>query len=51
MGLWFWTAVANKHTEICEEIAKELKVDVKLVEKHYKEMLENIEKELEENKD
>lgn len=42
MGFWFLESFGNKDTMIVEEIAKEHKVDVKIVEKHYKEMLEKI---------
>lgn len=44
MGAWFLTAWGEKDTAIVEEIAKLHKVDVKTVEKHYREMLKNIEK-------
>lgn len=42
MGFFFLEAYGNEDTMIIEEIAKLHKVDVKVVEKHYKEMLENI---------
>lgn len=46
MGLFFLQSFGDKDTMIVEEIAKEHKVDVKIVEKHYKEMLEKIHNEV-----
>lgn len=46
MGVFFLQAWGEKDTAIIEEIAKLHKVDVKTVEKHYKEMLKNIEKDV-----
>lgn len=46
MGLFFLGAFGDKDKMIIEEIAKLHKLDVELVEKHYKEMLENIENEV-----
>lgn len=46
MGAWFWGAFGELDVQLCEEIAKAHKVDVKVVEKHYKEMLKNIEEEV-----
>ena len=48
MGMWLFTVIGEKDAMVCEEIAKMHKVDVKVVEKHYKEMLNNIKKELNE---
>lgn len=48
MGAWFLTAWGEFDVELCEEISKHHKVDVKVVEKHYLEMLNNIVKELNE---
>ena len=47
MGAWFWTAIGGVDTQVCEEIAKEYKVDVKVVMKHYKEFIENVKNEKE----
>lgn len=47
MGAWFWTAIGEFDTQVCEEIAKEYKVDVKVVLKHYKEFIENVKNEKE----
>lgn len=46
MGLWFFQGFGDADTMLVEEIAKEHKLDVEIVEKHYKIMLENIDKEL-----
>lgn len=46
MGLWFLQGFGDADTMLVEEIAKEHKLDVEIVEKHYKIMLENIDKEL-----
>lgn len=46
MGVWIFTVFGEKDVAVCEEIAKLHKVDVKVVEKHYKEMLKNIEEEV-----
>lgn len=46
MGVWLLQAWGDYDVQLCEEIAKAHKVDVKVVEKHYKEMLKNIEKEV-----
>ena len=49
MGMWLLTVLVEKDTAICEEINKLHKFkDVKVVEKHYLEMLNNIIKELNE---
>lgn len=45
MGVWFFTAIGEVDKEIIKEIAKEHKVSVELVEKHYKTMLEAIKNE------
>lgn len=42
MGFWFLEGFGEQDTAIVEEIAKVHKVDVKVVEKHYKEMLKGI---------
>lgn len=44
MGAWFFQSFGKKDTMIIEEIAKEHKVDVEVVAKHYKEMLDKIKK-------
>lgn len=46
MGVFFLQAWGELDVQLCEEIAKAHKVDVKVVEKHYKEMLKNIEEEV-----
>ena len=46
MGLWFFQSYGEKDTMIVEEIAKEHKVSVEIVAKHYKEMLEKIKNEI-----
>lgn len=46
MGLFFLLAFGEKDGMIVEEIAKTHKVDAAVVEKHYKEMLKNIENEI-----
>ena len=51
MGLWFLTAIGEKDAPIVEEIAKLHKVDVKIVAKHYEEMLKKIKEEVKENED
>ena len=49
MGLWLLTVLAEKDNAVCEEICKIHKIkDVKVVQKHYEQMLKNIEKELNE---
>ena len=47
MGMWLLQSWGEVDTAIIEEIAKVYKVDVKVVEKHYKEMIENVKKEVE----
>ena len=47
MGMWLFQSWGEADTAIIEEIAKVHKVDVKVVEKHYKEMIENVKKEVE----
>lgn len=47
MGVWLFQALGEFDTQVCEEIAKEYKVDVKVVLKHYKEFIENIKNEKE----
>ena len=47
MGFYFFEAWGNFDTQVCEEIAKDYKVDVKVVMKHYKEFIENIKNEKE----
>ena len=42
MGMWFLTAIGEFDTEVCEEVAKYYKVDVKIVLKHYKEFIEKV---------
>lgn len=42
MGVWFFQSYNEKDTPIIEEIAKLHKVDVKIVKKHYEEMLKEI---------
>lgn len=44
MGMWLLQAYGKKDTMIIEEIAKEHKIDVEVVAKHYKEMLDKIKK-------
>ena len=44
MGFYFFQSFGKKDTMIIEEIAKEHKVDVEVVAKHYKEMLDKIKK-------
>lgn len=46
MGLFFFQGFGNEDTMIVEEIAKLHKVNVEVVEKHYKEMLEKIHNEI-----
>lgn len=46
MGFFFFQAYGEKDTAIVEEIAKLHKVDVEVVAKHYKEMLEKIKNEV-----
>ena len=46
MGVWLLLAFGEKDKVLVEEIAKAHKVDVEVVEKHYKEMLENIKKDV-----
>lgn len=46
MGVWIFTAFGEKDKVLIEEIAKEYNVPVEVVEKHYKEMLENIKKDV-----
>lgn len=48
MGLLWLEIFGEKDTAICEEIAKEHKVDIEVVEKYYKEMLEKIKNEIKE---
>lgn len=45
MGAWFFQAYGEKDTMIIEEIAKEHKVDVEIVAKYYKELIEKIKEE------
>lgn len=42
MGFYFLQSYNEKDTPIIEEIAKLHKVDVKIVKKHYEEMLKEI---------
>lgn len=46
MGVFFWGAWGEKDTAICEEIAKLHKVELDIVIKHYKKMLEVIKDEI-----
>lgn len=46
MGAWSFLLFGDKDKVLVEEIAKAHKVDVEVVEKHYKEMLENIKKDV-----
>ena len=46
MGVFFWGAWGEADIAICEEIAKIHKVDVEVVTKHYKKMLEVIKNEV-----
>lgn len=46
MGSSWCFFFGEKHSVLVDEIAKELKVDKEIVEKHYKEMLKAIEKEV-----
>lgn len=46
MGVFFLGAWGDKDTAICEEIAKLHKLDLEVVEKHYKEMLKAIKDEI-----
>ena len=48
MGLFFLGAFGEKDTMIIEEIAKAHKVEVEVVAKYYKEMLEKLEHEIKE---
>ena len=48
MGFLFLESFGNVDTQIVELIAKEHKVSIEIVEKHYKEMLEAIKNETEE---
>lgn len=45
MGMWFLTVLGEFDHQVCEEIAKQYKVDVKVVLKHYKEFIENVKNE------
>ena len=45
MGFFFLGAFGDKDAMIIEEIAKLHKVEVEVIAKHYKEMLENIKNE------
>lgn len=47
MGIWLLQSFGEFDTQVCEEIAKEHKVDIKVVLKHYKEFIENIKNEKE----
>lgn len=47
MGLFFLGAFGDKDKMIIEEIAKLHKLEIEVVEKHYKEMLEKIKNEAE----
>lgn len=46
MGFWLWESFGDKDHALIEEIAKTHKVDVEVVAKHYKDMLEAIENEI-----
>lgn len=46
MGWFFWESFGEKDKEIITEIAKEHKVDIKVVAEHYKDLLEAIKNEI-----